>query len=555
MDIFRLRFSRWWLALSLAVKFGLGACLALALIGGPQGSAALAPVPSGQGVQPSNPVELVQARKKRRLTRAQRRAARERERIAAEQKEKAEAERREQAAREEKERAEADEREKAAREEQARLEAEQRERALREERERAEGAQQARRRKGKASAKEKDETSGRTADRVSPSAPGDASGNPLPPAGGQMATDPGSANDRASESAKSRESSNRLPSPGDQPPAPAEAEPEKQVWTDAEVIDALRECVRLLAPIAAYVDVSAPMRSGQCGAPAPVLLRRVGASAPVEISPPAVVNCRMVAKLHEWVEGTLQPAARETFNAPVRRLINASGYVCRNRNGTSIDKISEHAFANALDISTFVTADGRSIDVLSNWGKTERDLRAMALAKAEAEKAKAEADRQAKAAAAEKAQKAKGQAAEPAAEAAKSGKEPAQADEPDKSQHPAPKQPLKLREGADAKKGRGKAHEPEVVRERIPLPGKAEDGQTKRTFASNDRNAPGADPRTLRDVTIEAPVITKEGAFLRRLHKGACGIFGTVLGPEANEAHRNHFHLDLAPRRRSAYCE
>jgi hypothetical protein len=74
-------------------------------------------------------------------------------------------------------------------------------------------------------------------------------------------------------------------------------------------------------------------------------------------------------------------------------------------------------------------------------------------------------------------------------------------------------------------------------------------------LASNDRNAPGADPRTLRDVTIEAPVITKEGAFLRRLHKGACGIFGTVLGPEANEAHRNHFHLDLAPRRRSAYCE
>ena len=34
--------------------------------------------------------------------------------------------------------------------------------------------------------------------------------------------------------------------------------------------------------------------------------------------------------------------------------------------------------------------------------------------------------------------------------------------------------------------------------------------------------------------------------FLRRLHKGACGTFGTVLGPDANEAHRNHFHFDLA---------
>ena len=46
-----------------------------------------------------------------------------------------------------------------------------------------------------------------------------------------------------------------------------------------------------------------------------------------------------------------------------------------------------------------------------------------------------------------------------------------------------------------------------------------------------------------------------EALFLRRLHKGACGIFGTVLGPEANEAHRNHFHFDLAARKRSAFCE
>jgi hypothetical protein len=43
--------------------------------------------------------------------------------------------------------------------------------------------------------------------------------------------------------------------------------------------------------------------------------------------------------------------------------------------------------------------------------------------------------------------------------------------------------------------------------------------------------------------------------FLRDVHAGACKIFGTVLGPEANEAHRNHFHVDMAKRRRSAFCE
>jgi hypothetical protein len=48
---------------------------------------------------------------------------------------------------------------------------------------------------------------------------------------------------------------------------------------------------------------------------------------------------------------------------------------------------------------------------------------------------------------------------------------------------------------------------------------------------------------------------TKEAQFLRRLHQGACGLFGTVLGPEANEAHREHFHFDLHPRRQSSYCQ
>jgi hypothetical protein len=35
-----------------------------------------------------------------------------------------------------------------------------------------------------------------------------------------------------------------------------------------------------------------------------------------------------------------------------------------------------------------------------------------------------------------------------------------------------------------------------------------------------------------------------DGRFLREVHAGACRLFDTVLGPEYNAAHRNHFHLD-----------
>jgi hypothetical protein len=40
---------------------------------------------------------------------------------------------------------------------------------------------------------------------------------------------------------------------------------------------------------------------------------------------------------------------------------------------------------------------------------------------------------------------------------------------------------------------------------------------------------------------------TRAANFLRVAHKQGCGVFKVVLGPEANQAHKNHFHFDLGP--------
>ena len=39
-----------------------------------------------------------------------------------------------------------------------------------------------------------------------------------------------------------------------------------------------------------------------------------------------------------------------------------------------------------------------------------------------------------------------------------------------------------------------------------------------------------------------------EAAFLREVRDGACDLFSTVLSPDYNAAHRDHFHLDQAER-------
>jgi len=43
-----------------------------------------------------------------------------------------------------------------------------------------------------------------------------------------------------------------------------------------------------------------------------------------------------------------------------------------------------------------------------------------------------------------------------------------------------------------------------------------------------------------------------ERKFLRSVHEAACGEFRTVLGPESDRHHRDHFHLDLQNRRSGA---
>ena len=41
---------------------------------------------------------------------------------------------------------------------------------------------------------------------------------------------------------------------------------------------------------------------------------------------------------------------------------------------------------------------------------------------------------------------------------------------------------------------------------------------------------------------------------MRRIWQAACGPFRTVLGPEADLYHRDHFHLDMARHRSGRYC-
>ncbi|MGI1662595.1 extensin family protein [Palleronia sp. KMU-117] len=55
-------------------------------------------------------------------------------------------------------------------------------------------------------------------------------------------------------------------------------------------------------------------------------------------------------------------------------------------------------------------------------------------------------------------------------------------------------------------------------------------------------------------LTVEDDWRSANAQTMKRLHGAACGPFGTVLGPESDPFHQDHFHFDVARQRSGPYC-
>ena len=82
---------------------------------------------------------------------------------------------------------------------------------------------------------------------------------------------------------------------------------------------------------------------------------------------PALLRCPMVPAVDHWVERVVMPAARRHLRGQVVELKVAASYSCRPMNNVDGALLSEHGHANAIDVSAFVLADGRKVEVKTGW--------------------------------------------------------------------------------------------------------------------------------------------------------------------------------------------
>jgi hypothetical protein len=273
-------------------------------------------------------------------------------------------------------------------------------------------------------------------------------------------------------------------------------------WSDEQVAKAKSDCAKILSGLTLEYEALPPLKEGLCGAPAPIRVTSING---VAIEPAATMTCALAGGLSDWINKTLQPHAKAVLGTQVVKLQNASSYVCRNRYGGADTPLSEHALANALDISEFVFQSGERVTVLASWPRVVT-VPPVPLPN-------------------------------PTRVAA----------ETTGSITPAPTRPKTI-ETVEVIKAKATTKMNPFV---VPT-----DAKTN-PFVLPTAVAIAPPPTPPAEATAPETQLPSEhkGEFVKTVHDDACHTFGTVLGPEANEAHRDHFHLDMKARRRSAFCE
>lgn len=86
----------------------------------------------------------------------------------------------------------------------------------------------------------------------------------------------------------------------------------------------------------------------------------------------ANMQCPLSIAGYLWVR-EIDRIAKERYGQGLAKVHHIGTYSCRRQNGNNSGQWSEHAFANAWDVSGFELEDGHLVTVLSHWDTADQD--------------------------------------------------------------------------------------------------------------------------------------------------------------------------------------
>jgi hypothetical protein len=143
---------------------------------------------------------------------------------------------------------------------------------------------------------------------------------------------------------------------------PADAPPQLSApETKVAMLGAMPGAGMAIAALARMTPM-APIVKGSCSVGQPYRVTALGPNGRTMLEPAATLDLPMVQELTRW-EAEMQDAAKANFGEAVTTIHVAASYDCRTMNHRRRARLSEHAHANAIDISEYETASGRKVTV------------------------------------------------------------------------------------------------------------------------------------------------------------------------------------------------
>lgn len=116
--------------------------------------------------------------------------------------------------------------------------------------------------------------------------------------------------------------------------------------------------------------------AGECPLSNVVRVRSFG---PVSLSGSFLASCPLALSSALFVSQQARPLTKQFMGAELTRIDHLGSFACRNIYHRADARRSEHATADALDISAFRLADGQRVTILSGWrsARTQPWLKAL----------------------------------------------------------------------------------------------------------------------------------------------------------------------------------
>ncbi len=124
------------------------------------------------------------------------------------------------------------------------------------------------------------------------------------------------------------------------PPAAAE---------DPKAVADAATCEGRLAQLGVKFEAKPALKDGACGAPAPLLISELPEG--IAVTPPATITCPVAEALARWVTEVVKPEGERHLKRAPKSVAIGTSYECRNQRSGA--KLSEHAFANGVDVMSF----------------------------------------------------------------------------------------------------------------------------------------------------------------------------------------------------------